>query len=219
MVWSCMVNAWLSTSTRARRRIRNGYNWETNIANGFPGLRRYEFVRFGMVITVTLAASVCTRSTVAMTAKNVAEEVSREAGRLRNQPVRPPPIEVDASLAMDDVPEDDKSLRWYSITIGAPGANMPAMWFDIVSTWMMDTSAGTCDTGLCAFRIRTTLTYCAASAQLSRALAWSRSDTTRKALLVRATAAARPVVAADPARAAPATDTVRVRMMPKRNPT
>jgi hypothetical protein len=33
---------------------------------------------------------------------------------------------------MDDVPEEDKSLRWYSIMIGAPGANMPAMWFGIV---------------------------------------------------------------------------------------
>ena len=76
-----------------------------------------------------------------MTAMNVAEEVSREAGRERPA-ARPPPIDVDATLAMDDVPDDDKSLRWYSITIGAPGANMPAMWFDIVSTWMTDTPAG-----------------------------------------------------------------------------
>ena len=41
MVWSCMANAWLATSTSARRRFRTGYNWETNITNGFPGLRRY----------------------------------------------------------------------------------------------------------------------------------------------------------------------------------
>ena len=47
-------------------------------------------------------------STVAMTAKNVAEEVSRDAGRVRPA-ARPPPIEVDPSLAMDDVPEEDKS--------------------------------------------------------------------------------------------------------------
>ena len=77
-----------------------------------------------------------------MTAKNVAEEASREAGRVRNQPVRPPPIDVDTTLAMDDVPDADKVLRWYSITIGMPGANMPAMWFDIISAWMTDTPAG-----------------------------------------------------------------------------
>ena len=62
-----------------------------------------------------------------MTATNVAEEVNREAGRVRNQSVRPPPIDVDTTLAMDDVPEDDKALRWYSITIGMPGAQMLAM--------------------------------------------------------------------------------------------
>ena len=90
------------------------------------------------------------RSTVAMTAKNVAEEVSREAGRVRPA-ARPPPIEVDPSLAMDDVPEEDMSLRWYSITIGAPGANMPAMWFGIVSTWTMDTPAGECAAGCALF--------------------------------------------------------------------
>ena len=59
MVWSCMVNAWLSTSTRARRRIRNGYNWEKNIANGFPGLRRYEFVRFGFGLNCNAVACRC----------------------------------------------------------------------------------------------------------------------------------------------------------------
>ena len=76
-----------------------------------------------------------------MTATNVAQEASREAGRISNQPVRAAPIDVDATLAMDDVPEADKSLRWYSITIGMPGANMPAMWFDIIGAWMTDTPA------------------------------------------------------------------------------
>ena len=104
MVWSCMVNAWLSTSTRARRRIRNGYNWEKNIANGFPGLRRYGFVRFGIGLNCNAGPLLRMRKAVAMTAKNVAEEASREAGRVRPA-ARPPPIDVDPSLAMDDVPE------------------------------------------------------------------------------------------------------------------
>jgi hypothetical protein len=78
-----------------------------------------------------------------MTATNVAEEVNREAGRVRNQSVRPPPIDVDTTLAMDNVPEDDKALRWYSITIGMPGAQMLAMWFDIIGAWMTSTPAGT----------------------------------------------------------------------------
>ena len=90
-----------------------------------------------------------------MTAMNVAEEANREAGRVRNQPVRPPPIDVDTTLAMDDVPEADKLLRWYSIMIGMPGANMSAMWFDIIGAWMTDTTAGG---QRVVVRIRTALT-------------------------------------------------------------
>ena len=95
------------------------------------------------VRTVTLPFSLPTRRSVAMTATNVAEEANREAGRVRNQPVRPPPIDVDTTLAIDDVPEDDKTLRWYSITIDMAGAQMPAMWFGIIGAWMTSTPAGT----------------------------------------------------------------------------
>ena len=164
-------------------------------------------VSFGSfaVRTITLSISLRVRRSVAMTATNVAEEANREVGRVRNQPVRPPPIDVDTTLAMDDVPEDDKFLRWYSITIGMPGASMPAMWFDIISGWLTDTPAG----ALRVIRIQTALTYCAASAQFSRVSASSRSATTRRVSRARATVVARPDAAADPARAAPATGTVR----------